>query len=405
MDTRAFPPQSDEEKKGMNRRDLLKTATAMAAGLMTVQVASEGKVFAAEAPSEKAQQAPAPPAAKSPLKYPDVMKNAREMLYPFCRVCPECDGVACAGEVPGFGGVHSGTSFKNNYNSLAKIHLKMRTFHDIKKPDMSVNFFGQKLQIPILGAPTAGTKYNMGTKLAEEQFITAVLAGCLAAGTLGSLGDGVGEGEEVYQSRMKIMASFQGKGFCIIKPRTQEEIIRRMHMAEEAGSVVLGVDVDAAGRAARVVPGQTVEPKTPKQLTELVKATKLPFIIKGIMTKEEAMMALDTGAAGIVVSNHGGRVLDHTKGVAEVLPEIVDSVKGKTFIMADGAVRYGADVLKLVALGADAVLVGRPVIRGAYGGDKEGVALVLNKMRGELESSMVLTGMAGIAQVNRSILA
>ena len=203
---------------------------------------------------------------------------------------------------------------------------------------------------------------------------------------------------------MKLMATFQGKGICVVKPRTQEEIIRRIRMVEEAGAVAVGVDVDASGRAARVIPGQTVEPKTPKQLTELVKATKLPFIIKGIMTKEEAVLALDTGARPIMVSNHGGRVLDHTKGVAEVLPEIADAVKGKVFILADGGVRYGADVLKVLALGADAVLVGRPVIRGAYGGDTEGVALVLNKMRGELESCMVLTGMARIADVNRSIL-
>ena len=405
MDTSDFPRQSDEEKKGMNRRDLLKTATAVAAGLMTVHAASEVKVAAAQETPQKAQPAPALGAAKSPLKYADVMKKAREMLYPFCRVCPECDGVACAGEVPGFGGVQSGSSFKNNYNSLARIHLKLRTFHDIKKPDLSVNFFGQELAMPMLAAPTAGTIYNMGTKLTEEQFISAVLGGCVAAGTLGSLGDGVGEGEDVYQKRMNIMKSFQGKGLCIIKPRTQEEIIRRIRMLEEAGAVAVGVDVDASGRAARVIPGQTVEPKTPKQLTELVKTTKLPFIIKGIMTKEEAVIALDTGAAGIVVSNHGGRVLDHTKGVAEVLPEIADAVKGKVFILADGGVRYGADVLKVLALGANAVLVGRPVIRGAYGGDKEGVALILNKMRGELESSMVLTGMAGIAQVNRSILA
>jgi 4-hydroxymandelate oxidase len=389
----------------MNRRDLLKTASVMAAGLITAQAASAGKALAAQETPQKAQPDSASAAAKSPLKYQDVMKNAREMLYPFCRVCPECDGVACAGEVPGMGGVQSGSSFKNNYNALAKIHLKLKTFHDIKKPDMSVTFFGQKLAIPILAAPTAGTKGNMGTKLAEERFISAVLGGCLASGTLGSTGDGVAESEDVYQQRMKLMASFKGKGCCFIKPRTQEEIIKRIRMAEEAGALAVGVDVDASGRAARVIPGQTVEPKTPKQLTELVKATKLPFIIKGIMTKEEALLALETGAAGIAVSNHGGRVLDHTKGVAEVLPEISDAVKGRIFVLADGGVRYGADVLKMVALGADAVLIGRPVIRGAYGGDTEGVALVLNKMRGELESCMVLTGMANIADVNRSILA
>lgn len=388
----------------MNRRDLLKTATVMAAGLMTAQAASGGKALAAQETPQKAQLDPAPAAAKSALKYQEVMKNAREMLYPACRVCPECDGVACAGEVPGMGGVQSGSSFKNNYNSLARIHLKLKTFHDIKKPDMSVNFFGQKLLIPILAAPTAGTKYNMGTKLTEEQFISAVLGGCLAAGTLGSTGDGVGENEDVYRERMKLMATFQGKGCCFIKPRTQEEIIRRIRMVEEAGAVAVGVDVDASGRAARVIPGQTVEPKTPKQLAELIKATKLPFIIKGIMTKEEALLALDVGAAAIAVSNHGGRVLDHTKGVAEVLPEISDAVRGKMFVLADGGIRYGADVLKMVALGANAVLVGRPVIRGAYGGDTEGVALILNKMRGELESGMILTGVANIAGVDRSIL-
>jgi isopentenyl diphosphate isomerase/L-lactate dehydrogenase-like FMN-dependent dehydrogenase len=404
MSTRGFDRQSADEEQGIRRRDLLKTVTAAAAGLITVKAASEGMALAAQETPQKAQ--PAPAAAKSPLKYADVMKKAREMLYPFCRVCPECDGVACAGEVPGFGGVQSGSSFKNNYNSLAKINLKLKTFHDVKKPDMSVNFCGQKLAIPILGAPTAGTKYNMGTKLTEEQFISAVLGGCLAAGTLGSMGDGVAEGEDIYRERMKILTSFRGKSFCVVKPRLQDEMIKRIRMVEEAGGLVVGVDVDAAGRAARVtIPGQTVEPKTSEQLAELVKATKLPFIIKGIMTKEEAIMALDTGAAGIVVSNHGGRVLDHTKGVAEVLPEIADAVKGKMFILADGGVRYGGDVLKMLALGANAVLVGRPVIRGAYGGEKEGVAVILKKMQVELESAMVLTGTARMADVNRSILA
>jgi isopentenyl diphosphate isomerase/L-lactate dehydrogenase-like FMN-dependent dehydrogenase len=396
----SFQKLADEEK-GMKRRDLLKTVTVTAAGIMAVKAASEGIASAQETP-QKAP--PAPASAKSSLKYADVMKKAREMLYPFCRVCPECDGVACAGEVPGFGGVLSGSSFKNNYNSLTRIQLKLKTFHDIKKPDLSVNFFGQKLALPVIAAPTAGNKYNMGTKLTEEQFLSAVLGGCLDAGTLGTMGDGVGESEDVYRQRMKILTSFQGKACCFIKPRTQEEIIRRMRMVEEAGGILVGVDVDACGRAARVVPGQTVEPKTPKQLTELVKATKLPFVIKGIMTKEEALMALDTGAAGIAVSNHGGRVLDHTPGVAEVLPEIADAVRGKVYILADGGLRYGPDVLKMLALGADAVLLGRPIIRGAFGGDKEGVTLILNKMRGELESSMVLTGKASISEINRSIL-
>jgi isopentenyl diphosphate isomerase/L-lactate dehydrogenase-like FMN-dependent dehydrogenase len=148
-----------------------------------------------------------------------------------------------------------------------------------------------------------------------------------------------------------------------------------------------------------------VEPKTVKQLQEIARSTKLPFIIKGVMTLEEAEMARDAGAAGIVVSNHGGRVLDHTPGTADVLPKIASKMKGKIVILADGAVRYGADVLKMLALGADAVLVGRPILRGAVGGGQEGVALMINKMKTELVDSMVMTGTADVKKVSRDIIA
>jgi isopentenyl diphosphate isomerase/L-lactate dehydrogenase-like FMN-dependent dehydrogenase len=117
-------------------------------------------------------------------------------------------------------------------------------------------------------------------------------------------------------------------------------------------------------------------------------------------------MAAESGAAAIVVSNHGGRVLDHTPGTAEVLAAIADRVKKyKMVILVDGGVRNGYDVLKMLALGAAAVLVGRPVIRGAVGGGQEGVSLVLNKMRKELAEAMVLTGTADVKKVKRSILA
>jgi isopentenyl diphosphate isomerase/L-lactate dehydrogenase-like FMN-dependent dehydrogenase len=122
------------------------------------------------------------------------------------------------------------------------------------------------------------------------------------------------------------------------------------------------------------------------------------------MTVDEAKKAIDVGAAGIVVSNHGGRVLDHTPGSAQVLAAIADSVKGKIVILSDGGIRYGADVLKSLALGADAVLVGRPLIRGSVGGGPEGVALILKKMQGELVVSMTLTGTADVKKVSRSIL-
>lgn len=114
--------------------------------------------------------------------------------------------------------------------------------------------------------------------------------------------------------------------------------------------------------------GQPVSPKTTSELSELVKSTKLPFILKGIMTVEDAKKALDAGVSAIVVSNHGGRVLNHTPGTAEVLPEISKAVKGKMTILVDGGIRTGSDVLKCLALGADAVLIGRPFVTAVFGG-------------------------------------
>jgi 4-hydroxymandelate oxidase len=319
-------------------------------------------------------------------------------------VCPECDGVACAGEVPGMGGIGSGNSFKNNYRALQRVQLKMRTAHAVNKPDTSIDLFGHKIAFPAVGAPTGGTTYNMGGKVTEDGYIEAVIGGCAAAGTVGSVADGIGDPVEVYERRLQKLKELGFKAIAGVKPRTQEEIIARMQKAEVAGAIAISMDIDSAGRAARALPGQTVEPKDVKKLRDLVKATKLPFIVKGIMTVEEALKAVDAGAAAIVVSNHGGRVLDHTPGTAEVLPVIVDKVKGKALVFVDGTVKYGHDVLKYVALGANAVMVGRHIVRAAHGGGRDGVALVMKRMHQELVDAMVLTGCANVKSISRAIL-
>jgi isopentenyl diphosphate isomerase/L-lactate dehydrogenase-like FMN-dependent dehydrogenase len=399
------------------RRVFMQRAAVMGAGLLAAPAIASAKGLEAMTgmPALLAEgEPPATPAAAPVTAAPKpkgltldkVLEVAREKLYPRCRVCPECDGVACAGEVPGMGGLGSGMSFKNNYTSLQRVQLKMRTFHDVKKPDLTTTVFGYPLGMPITSAVTGGTTYNMGGVMGEEEYVNAILGGCLQAGTLGFVADGIGDNLEVFQRRLKVLAdNFKGKAIVMIKPKTQEEIIKRVKMVEASGGIAWGIDIDSAGRAARAVPGQTVEPKTPAQLRELAKCSKLPFIIKGIMTLEEAQIAVDMGAAGICISNHGGRVLDHTPGVAEVLPQIAAKLKGKVVIFADGAVRYGTDALKLLALGADVVMVGRPLVRGAHGAGKEGVALMLNKMKTELTDACVLTGSRNIRSINRSILA
>lgn len=166
----------------------------------------------------------------------------------------------------------------------------------------------------------------------------------------------------------------------------------------------MGVDVDGAGLVIMALHGQPVGPKTEGELKELISATRLPFIVKGVMTVDEAVAAAGAGAAAVVVSNHGGRILDHTPGAADVLAAIAAEIKGRVTILADGGVRSGVDVLKLLALGADAVLVGRPVVAGAFGGGAAGVRLVLEKMAAELKQAMILTGCRAVGDIDSRVL-
>ncbi|MBI4642298.1 MAG: alpha-hydroxy-acid oxidizing protein [Deltaproteobacteria bacterium] len=329
-------------------------------------------------------------------------KNAKEKLKGYCRVCPVCDGRACAGEVPGMGGVGTGSAFRANLEALGSYRFNMRTLHEVKVPDTSFDLWGEKLSMPILAAPMTGVSYNMGGKLSEEDFLQEIVAGSLLAGTLGMSGDGAAP--EMYHGGLKAIASHNGRGIPFIKPREQGDVIKYIRAAESAQAMAVGMDIDGAGLITMALKGQPVGPKTFPEIKELLAATRLPFILKGIMTPEEADMALEAGAAAIVVSNHGGRVLDHTPGAAEVLPPIAARVKGRLLIFADGGVRSGSDVLKLLALGADAVLVGRPLVIGVMGGGREGVAFLFNKLKGELIQAMLLTGTAHVKTVARAIL-
>ncbi|KGG80341.1 (S)-2-hydroxy-acid oxidase [Caloranaerobacter azorensis H53214] len=329
-----------------------------------------------------------------------IYETARKRMKGYCRVCNECRGEACAGEVPGMGGAGTGTSFRNNVEELKKIQLKMRTIHDAKSPDTSIELFGEKLSVPIISAPITGSSFNMGGALTEEEYVNAVLKGSISAGTIGMTGDTADL--SMYITGLEGIRNVNGKGIPIIKPRENEKIIENIRKAEEVKPLAVGVDIDGAGLITMALKGQPVGPKTKSELKELVESTNLPFILKGIMTPEEAEIAVQVGAKAIVVSNHGGRVLDHTPGVAKVLPEIVDAVKGKIIILADGGIRSGVDVFKMLALGADAVLLGRPIIIGAYGGYEKGVTAVLNKMKKELLQAMILTGCKDIESIDRT---
>jgi isopentenyl diphosphate isomerase/L-lactate dehydrogenase-like FMN-dependent dehydrogenase len=130
----------------------------------------------------------------------------------------------------------------------------------------------------------------------------------------------------------------------------------------------------------------------------------LPLVIKGVMTAEDALLSVEHGASGVVVSNHGGRQLDGVAGSLDVLPEVVDAVGGRADVLLDGGVRRGTDVVKALALGARAVLIGRPYLWGLAIDGERGVRWVLEKLRAELELAMGLTGTPSVDAIGRSMI-
>lgn len=385
-----------ESKIQFTRRNLFKTT--LAAGLT-----SAAPVLTSVAQAAETEKKIRPLTGK--MTYEEVRNRAREMMMPRCYVCPECNGRGpCIGQVPGFGGMGANRGFQANYDSLAAVQLNSRVVHGVHVPDTSIDFFGTKISMPVVAAPTGGTTYNMGGKLTEEEFVTAICEGCSKAGTLGAVADGIGDPLPVFEKRLDTLKRLGYKAIVGLKPRLNKDIIERIRLAEKAGVVALTIDLDSAGRAARATKGQTVEPKTLEQLKELVKASRLPLLFKGIMTPDEAELCIQAGAAGIVVSNHGGRTLADTPGTAAVLPQIADVVKGRCYIMVDGTVARGTDVEKYLALGAQCTLAGRHFVRAAHGGLADGVKLFANRLQSELAVAMTLTGAQRVADINRKMI-
>jgi len=332
----------------------------------------------------------------------EIKNNARKNMTGFCALCKICDGIWCAGNVPGMGGTGSGDSFKRVHQKLKNIKVIMKTIHNVTNPHMKISIWGQELSFPCMAAPITGVKFNMGGAITEEEYCQDVIGGALDFGTIGMIGD-TGD-PTCFEFGLKAIKENNGKGVAIIKPRSNEEIIKRIKMAEEAGVLAVGIDIDGAGLVTMKLFGQPVGPKSLEDLKILVDSTQLPFIVKGILSVEEAKICVEAGVDTIVVSNHGGRVLNETLAPCEVLEEITKAVGDKINILADGCVREGVDILKLLALGAKGVLVGRPIIWGVIGGRREGVKTILDILKNQLEQSMILTGVADVNNVSKGIL-
>ncbi|MFX0022479.1 MAG: alpha-hydroxy-acid oxidizing protein [Candidatus Hermodarchaeota archaeon] len=341
----------------------------------------------------------------------DVRDIAREKLKGICGVYKDCDGDPrrlCQGQsygrALGIGGIGSGASFNNNFLALRKYRLKMKLIGEDFAPDTSYNFFGRELSMPIMAASVAGVNSFGGDKvISEEEFCRSVVLGCRDAGTLGWRGDTYTYSLE-DSFGLNAIAEAGGLGVKIVKPREQGTIMQFFNKAEDVRCVAVGIDVDGCGSYAMAKHNKPVFKKSLEELKELVSSTTLPVIIKGIMTTEDALLAKEAGAAAIVVSNHGGRVLDHTPGTAEVLPNIVNEVMGKIKIIVDGGIRTGYDVLKMLALGAESVLIGRDIIRASVGAGIKGVQIHMEYMQQTFTKAMKMTNCKSLHEITSDIL-
>lgn len=340
------------------------------------------------------------------MEYAQVLERARAVMAPRCKVCPECNGVACRGIWPGPSGKGTARTFQRNYSYLSDhVKIQMDVVSKDCRRDTRISLFGQTFSAPVFCAPIGLVALNYSDALDEDTYAQAVVAGTRAAGTVAFTGGG--PADKCFFMPLEAIRANGGWGIPTLKPWWDFDLAKeRIRQAEEAGAMALAMDIDTAGLAhAKAATANRVALKDEEDLAQLAAFAKVPFIVKGIMTPASAAKVAKTGAYALVVSNHGGRVLDGGLATAEVLPAVKDAVGNSIKVLVDGGIRSGADVFKMLALGADAVLIGRPYAVAAYGGGAEGVRLYTEKVIEELRDTMTMTSCADLSQITREKIA
>jgi isopentenyl diphosphate isomerase/L-lactate dehydrogenase-like FMN-dependent dehydrogenase len=278
--------------------------------------------------------------------------------------------------------------------------------HKVHFPKTEVEFFGFQLKAPLLVAPIGGIAFNLGQAMPEADYQKAIAFGAVDAGILAGTPDAAPmEVMEIGLAQAQALGS--GQTIPFIKPWEPERFIKVLQMCAKVGSKVVCCDLDSVGLITLRLMGCPAYPKDQAELAAIVEAAHrlgLAFIVKGVMGLPDAEACVAAGVDGVLVSNHGGRVLDGVPGAAEVLPAIAQKLKGRVKILVDGGIRSGEDILKALALGADAVMVGRPFAIMAIGGGREAVAYYAENLRSQLERAMIMTGCPDVAAANSELL-
>lgn len=336
------------------------------------------------------------------MTYDEVLKSARGNMGPYCKVCPVCNGAACKNQMPGPGAKGVGDNAVRNYQKWQEIRVNMDTIHENKPIDTSVELFGRTFKYPFFAGPVGVMTLHYGEKYDDLAYNNLLVDACAKGGIAAFTGDGTNA--KVMEGAIAAIKAAGGLGIPTVKPWNLETIREKMELVKASGSFAVAMDIDGAGLPFLKNLTPPAGSKTVDELREVAEMAGVPFIIKGIMTRRGALKAKDAGAAAIVVSNHGGRVLDQCPATAEVLEDIVEAVGGRMKILVDGGLRSGVDVFKALAMGADGVLLGRPFVTAVYGGAAEGVQCYIDKIGGELEDTMRMCGANTISDISRDMI-
>jgi isopentenyl diphosphate isomerase/L-lactate dehydrogenase-like FMN-dependent dehydrogenase len=292
-----------------------------------------------------------------------------------------------------------------NREYLDRLAFEMRLMDPVT-PDLRTTLFGRDLPSPIVGAPLGfgrllglltshGPQYGTG-------YLEPIAEGLRAAGTIMGLG-------VVTSEQLQSVLDVGAPCYVVVKPyRERERILYKLAEAERRGAIAVGIDVDVYfGVRTRYEPvGEAyVAPLTVPALREIRGATRLPFILKGILSVRDAARAAEAGATAIVVCHHGGEIIDYAVPPLKVLPDIVKTLEGSgVTVLAGSGLRTGTDVLKALALGAQGVLLGTPLIVGLAAAGADGVRDLVLALNRELERNMAITGSASPSTVDPGIL-
>jgi 4-hydroxymandelate oxidase len=307
-----------------------------------------------------------------------------------------------------------------NREALQRLRLESRVMVDVERIDTSATLLGRPLPHPILLAPAAAHM------LAHPEGEIATARGAGAASAIMVLSSNANVAVEAVAA-----AATQPLWFQLYVDRDRAIAKDLVQRVERAGCQALCVTVDqpviyARERSSRhtdalrdlplpniqrIIPGGVTQTSanrtrslTWKDLDWFRSVTKLPVVLKGVMHPDDAEQAVRAGAAAIIVSNHGGRALDGVAATIDALPRVADRVAGRIPVLMDGGIRRGGEVLKALARGANAVLIGRPYLYGLAVDGSAGVQHVVEILRRELEVAMALTGRTSIARIDRTVL-